>query len=129
MNAFLTEDWLEEAAAALGALAERPGIDADVQYVVSGAPGGKVQVRMEMRSGRITGLAVGKHDDPGCTVTLSYADAVALFAGDLRPEVAFMTGRVKVEGDHRIWLLDLRPVRGDDETGAALAGLRETTTT
>lgn len=129
MNAFLTDEWLEEAAAALAVLPEHPGIDADVQYVVSGAPAGKVQVRAEVRSGRITDLAVGKHDDPGCTVSMSYAEAVALFLGELGPEVAFMSGRVKVEGDHRIWLLDMRPMRGDGAMGAALTALRETSTT
>jgi putative sterol carrier protein len=129
VNAFLTEDWLEEATAALAVLPDRPGVDADVQYVVSGAPGGKVQVRAAVRSGRITELAVGRHDDPDCTVTLSYADAVALFLGELGPEVAFMSGRVKIEGDHRIWLLDMRPMRGDDAMGAALSALRATSTT
>jgi putative sterol carrier protein len=129
VNAFLTEGWLEEAAAALAVLPDRPGVDADVQYVVSGAPGGKVQVRAAVRSGRITELAVGRHDDPDCTVTLSYADAVALFLGELGPEVAFMSGRVKVEGDHRVWLLDMRPMRGDDAMGAALSALRATSTT
>jgi hypothetical protein len=129
VTAFLTEDWLEEAAAAFAVLPDRPGVDADVQYVVSGAPGGKVQVRAAVRSGRITELAVGKHDDPDCTVTLSYADAVALFLGELGPEVAFMSGQVKIEGDHRVWLLDIRPMRGDDAMGAALSALRATSTT
>jgi len=129
VTAFLTEDWLTEAAAAFTVLPDRPGIDADVQYVVSGAPGGKVQVRATVRSGRITELAVGKHDDPDCTVTLSYADAVALFLGELGPEVAFMSGRVKIEGDHRIWLLDMRPIRSDDAMGAALNALRAMSTT
>jgi hypothetical protein len=129
VSAFLTEDWLEEAATAFAVLPDRPGIDADVQYVVSGAPGGKVQVRAAVRSGRITELAVGKHDDPDCTVTLSYADAVALFLGELGPEVGFMSGRVKIDGDHRVWLLDMRPIRADDAMGAALTALRETSTT
>jgi putative sterol carrier protein len=129
VTAFLTEDWLEEAAAAFAVLPDRPGIDADVQYVISGAPGGKVQVCAAVRSGRITELAVGKHDDPDCTVTLSYADAVALFLGELGPEVAYMSGRVKIDGDHRIWVLDMRPIRGDGAVGAALSALREASTT
>lgn len=129
MTAFLSDEWLNEAQVSLADLRTIEGADGVVQYVISGAPDGKVQVHVDVRSGRVTGIAAGKHPDPDCTVTLAYTDAVALFAGELTPEVAFMSGRAKVEGDHRVWLLDLRPVRGSDELAVALASLRQTTTT
>jgi hypothetical protein len=126
---FLSEEWLLEVEDALADLPEIDGVDGIVQYVVSGAPDGKVQFHAEVRSGRLVAIAKGKHPDPQCAVTLDYADAVALFEQGLRAEVAFMSGRAKVEGDHRVWLLDLRPLRRSDQVGAALAALRDTTST
>ena len=129
MSAFLSDEWLTEARVALAGLPKIDGADAIVQYTVSGTPEGKVQAHVVVKSGRVTSIEAGKHSEPDCIVSLAYPEAVALFSGDLTPEVAFMSGRAKVEGDHRVWLLDLRPVRTGEQMGAALASLRKTTTT
>ena len=128
MSAFLSDEWLTEARVALADLPSIDGADGVVQYTVSGAPEGKVQVHVVVRSGRVTSIEPGKHREPDCIVSLAHPEAVALFSGELTPDVAFMSGRVKVEGDHRVWLLDLRPVRASEQFGAALASLRKTTT-
>lgn len=129
MSAFLSEEWLLEVEDALADLPEIEGVDGIVQYVVSGAPDGRVQFHAEARSGQLVAIGPGKHPGPQCTVTLTYEDAVALFEQGLSAEVAFMSGRAKVEGDHRVWLLDLRPLRRSDQVGEALGALRETTST
>ena len=108
MSEFLTDDWLREAREALADLPEIEGADCIVQYVISGAPAGKVQAYAEIASGRVEAIESGKHADPSCTVTLTYEAATALFGGELRPEVAFMSGQAKVEGSHRAWLVDLK---------------------
>ena len=127
MSTFLSEEWLAEARDALSELPAVDGADGVVQYVVSGAPDGKVQAHVEFGSGRMVAADLGKHPEPSCTVTLTYDDAVALFSGELTPEVAFMAGRAKVEGDHRVWLLDLRPVRQGEATATAMEELRRST--
>ena len=44
--------------------------------------------------------AVGTTDAPAdCTVSMSLQDLVELFQGRLQPTVAFMQGRMKVDGD------------------------------
>jgi putative sterol carrier protein len=48
----------------------------------------------------IDGNTVSTEDAPtDCTISLSLADLEALIAGDLSPTMAFMTGKIKVEGD------------------------------
>lgn len=37
--------------------------------------------------------------DTDCTIKLSLEDFESLVAGDLNPTMAFMTGKIKVEGD------------------------------
>ena len=46
------------------------------------------------------GVIVSTTDAPtDCTIKLSMEDFEALLAGDLNPTSAFMTGKIKVEGD------------------------------
>lgn len=49
---------------------------------------------------RIDGSSISTTDGPAdCTIKLSLDDLEALIAGELSPTTAFMTGRIKVEGD------------------------------
>ena len=48
---------------------------------------------------------------------------MAQFGGDLDPDVAYMTGRCKVEGDYARYLFDLRPVFGGEGWTLLLADL------
>jgi putative sterol carrier protein len=48
----------------------------------------------------IDGASVSTTDAPAdCTIKLSLDDFEALISGDLNPTTAFMTGKIKVEGD------------------------------
>jgi putative sterol carrier protein len=48
----------------------------------------------------IDGATVSTSDAPtDCTIKLSLDDLDSLIAGDLNPTMAFMTGKIKVEGD------------------------------
>lgn len=48
----------------------------------------------------INGGAVSTTDaDTDCTIKLSKDNLESLIAGDLNPTMAFMTGKIKVEGD------------------------------
>ncbi|WP_406874043.1 SCP2 sterol-binding domain-containing protein [Aminobacter sp. P9b] len=48
----------------------------------------------------INGATLSTTDAPAdCTIKLSLDDLESLIAGDLNPTMAFMTGKIKVEGD------------------------------
>jgi putative sterol carrier protein len=48
----------------------------------------------------IDGGAISTTDGPAdCTIKLSLDDLESLIAGDLNPTMAFMTGKLKIEGD------------------------------
>ena len=48
----------------------------------------------------IDGNTISTTDGPAdCTITLSLSDFEDLLAGELSPTTAFMTGKIKVEGD------------------------------
>jgi putative sterol carrier protein len=48
----------------------------------------------------IDGTSISTADAPAdCTIKLSLDDLDSLVSGDLSPTTAFMTGRIKVEGD------------------------------
>ena len=69
---------------------------------------------------------MGKRPDATCTLTWTYEDALAALRGaDL--DVAFMRGRLKIDGDYRAFLLDLRPVFASAEGAAAVAALAAVT--
>ena len=120
---FLSPEWLDALAEAGAALPEQPGVDGVVRFVVTATPHGKVQFRLVVIGGRIAELLVGRGGEAEATVTWRYPDAVAQFSGDLDPDVAYMTGRCKVEGDYARYLLDLRPVFGGEGWTLLLADL------
>lgn len=48
----------------------------------------------------IDGATISTTDAPAdCTIKLSLGDLKDLIAGDLSPTAAFMTGKIKIEGD------------------------------
>ena len=48
----------------------------------------------------IDGQSISTADAPAdCTIELSLEDLEALISGELNPTAAFMTGKIKVEGD------------------------------
>ncbi len=107
----LDPDWLAAAAAALADLPGMEGADAVVDYVVSGAPQGKVTVGVTVADGRVTGIAEGRSADPDVVVSGSYETFASILSGESSADAGYMNGALKVEGAHAQWLLDLRAVR------------------
>ena len=120
---FLSEEWVAEFATAGSALPERPGVDGVVRFVVTGTPHGKVQLLVTVAGGRLAEVLATRDGEAEATVTWKYPDAVAQFRGELDPDVAFMTGRCKVEDAYARYVFDLRPVCGSSEWSALLADL------
>ncbi|MXV89848.1 MAG: SCP2 sterol-binding domain-containing protein [Acidimicrobiia bacterium] len=79
---------------------------------ISGGPGGPCRLGVVIRDGRLVELSPGRPAESDCTVTCSAADAAAILRGELDPAVAYMQGRLKLEGAYERVLFGLRPVVG-----------------
>lgn len=80
---------VQEIAASLKSKVESAGFDKSVKFD-TGADGVIV----------INGASISTTDAPtDCTIKLSLDNLESLLAGDLNPTMAFMTGKLKVEGD------------------------------
>jgi hypothetical protein len=119
MSQFLSEDWFTEATATLAALPSAGDASAVLQYAISGGPDGKVTCHAVIEGGVVTGIAPGKADSPDVVATLTFDEAFAVLNGVHSTDTSFMRGAVKIEGDHVVWLLELRDVR--EAAFAALA--------
>ena len=80
---------------------------------MSGGPDGDVKCVLVLDGGRIAETPPGAATDAELTMTLDYATAAEIAAGDLDPSVAFMQGRSKAAGDTGV-LLQLLPLARTD---------------
>lgn len=89
--------WLpEQAAAAPDQAAKLKGINAVIQIVLTGEGGGEYYMTIE--DGKFS-TARGKAASPKLTITQSVPDWRAINAGTLNPQMAFMSGKLKISGD------------------------------
>jgi SCP-2 sterol transfer family len=98
----LSEEWV----AGFVGVGAAPGPTGTFQVVVTGAPDGEGKWHARVDDGVVAESALGARPAPDVTLTLSYADATAIAAGELDPSVAFMQGRLKTAGDPGL-VLDL----------------------
>ena len=76
--------------------AKAQGIDARIQFELGGDNGGSYWVSV------VDGVAKsgeGKIDEPDMTIKAQADDYAAMAQGELNPMQAFMSGRVKVQGE------------------------------
>jgi len=109
--ALLDDEWMDAARNLLGRLPVEGGINASVQYTVTGMPDGKVVLGLSVVDGRFDVLDVGRVSKPSCKISLSIETATEILDGSLDVDVAYMRGALKVEGDHALWLVAMRPWR------------------
>lgn len=123
MAALLDDEWLAAAAEALTGVPGDGEATGVVQYVVTGAPGGKATVHLEVDRGAVGALVAGAHPDPDCVVQLAAADVGALLAGEVTMDVLYMRGTAKVDGDHVLWILGLAAARRHPAWAEACAAI------
>lgn len=121
---YLSDEWMEEAGAALArstvGTGEEPVV---IQYEVTAAPGGKRTYSLTFEDDHIT-LEAGSRADASTSFSLDYDVAAAIARGELSAQAAFMQGRLKLGGDVMVLVHQHALLDGLDD---ALAGLRDRT--
>jgi putative sterol carrier protein len=96
---FLSEDWATEVTKTLQAHEEfKASADMSVQFVVSDAPEGEVKFYLDA-TGDDPVQVLGDLEDADVTITSNYETTSAIFSGELNTQMAFMTGKIKVNGN------------------------------
>lgn len=72
------------------------GVNATFQFVVTGDGGGEWNVAIA--DGKAT-IASGKAENSSIVLTATVEDWLALVNGDLNGQTAFLTGKLKIQGD------------------------------
>ena len=103
---------------------EAPGVASGVaQVTVSGVPSGAVSFHAAVSEGRVS-VAAGRHPRPDMVLSWSYPDFVQAWRGGLSLEAAYMSGRMKLEGDQVLLFDGWRPLLRSRELWDALASVR-----
>lgn len=121
MTRFLGPEWVDAFNEALAdVVIAAPGPNAGLAVrdgrftmcqVVTGGPDGDVQTTLRVVEGRVT-MTAGASPDAAVTIRLTWADAVAMAAGELAPGEAIAAGRVRVRGDLSV-LAEAQSVLGE----------------
>ena len=102
MAKFLSDEYLANATAALAAhsgfTSSIANTELALQFAVSEAPEGDISYYITVADGNAV-MASGALSDPDLTINSTYETAVAVSKGELNTQMAFMTGKLKVEGN------------------------------
>jgi SCP-2 sterol transfer family protein len=128
MARFLSDDWLEQVAAAAAddeeLQAATTGMSLTVQQVVTDTPDGEVAWHVRLADGEVE-IGPGRAAEADIVITESHETAVAVSRGGLTPAEAFASGRLKLAG--QVGLL-VRHQHVFAQLGTALASVRDDTT-
>jgi putative sterol carrier protein len=72
------------------------GLNAVFQFDLSGEGGGKWQISINNEK---CDIKEGAHPSPNTTISMAAQDYLDLAAGKLNPQMAFMTGKLRISGD------------------------------
>jgi putative sterol carrier protein len=72
------------------------GLTAVYQFDLAGEGGGKWQVSINNDT---CDIKEGAHPSPNITISMAAQDYLDMVAGKLNPQMAFMTGKLRISGD------------------------------
>ena len=102
MAKFLTNEWAQEVDKTLnshaGFKSAIGNADLGIAFNVSGGPDGDVAYYLKTANGDVE-LALGNLEWADVTINTTYDTASSISKGDLNVQTAFMTGKLKVEGN------------------------------
>lgn len=114
----LTDEWCGEVLASGAGLAPWPGASVTFSIEVTGAPDGKRRGHVSFRDGVVTSCGTNRLADADCTIEVGHIEAAAMLRGELDPNVAFMTGKLKVDGAYERIVFGLKDWRSAEATTA-----------
>ncbi len=127
MLKYLSDAWMDAAAEAIAAdeslAAAAADLDLAVDYEITGSPFGKRRYQLRFDHGAVA-LVNPPVDEAQVGFSTDYDTAAEIARGGLAVQVAFMQGRLKLEGDVAVLVRDGAALDG---VGDALAELRSTT--
>lgn len=132
---FLNEDWFAAVLDAAQVLPGMKGMSAVVNFEFQGdKPSGEEPVSKQrpaklhchaiLRDGRLEEFAAGKSAEANCSVSCKLSEALAIVLGEDDAEVAYMQGRLKLEGDYGILLFDMRDLYAQPQWKEFVAQVR-----
>lgn len=99
---FLSQEWASAVADALKSSDAFRGAIANaslaLQFNISDAPTGDISYYLAAGDG-VAEVSLGQHETPDVTVGQNYETATAISRGELNTQTAFMSGKLKVEGN------------------------------
>jgi putative sterol carrier protein len=72
------------------------GLNAVYQFDLSGEGGGKWQISINDGT---CDIKEGAHPSPNITISMAAQDYLDMVAGKLNPQMAFMSGKLRISGD------------------------------
>jgi putative sterol carrier protein len=100
---FLTDEWADQVKSALnsseGFQRAAGSQTAKIQQVITGTPDGDEKRYWFRLEGGQTDLGLGDIEGPDATITQDYDTAVALSKNELTGTAAYMSGKLRVQGD------------------------------
>jgi putative sterol carrier protein len=72
------------------------GLNAVYQFDISGEGGGKWQISINNDK---CDIKEGAHPSPNVTISMAAQDYLDMAAGKLNPQMAFMSGKLRISGD------------------------------
>lgn len=135
---FLSEDWFAIVLEAARGLPGMEGLSAVVNFELQGSKPsadepvskqrpGKQHCHAVLRDGKLEELAGGKVLDADCAVSCKLPEALAIVRGEDDAEVAYMQGRLKLEGDYGLLLFGLRDLWAQPQWKEFVAQVRALT--
>lgn len=118
-------DWLENMNQSLNGVEVLEASDGLVQFRVENYPeGGYRLFYVIIESGRIT-VQLGRSKSPDVLLKLQYSDLALIWQGKMSLEEAYMTGKMKLEGNQVLLIDGWRPLRASPELCRILQTARE----
>ena len=100
---FLTDEWADQVKSALnsseGFQRAAGSQSAKIQQVITGTPDGDEKRYWFKLEGGQADLGLGDIEGPDATITQDYDTAVALSKNELTGTAAYMSGKLRVQGD------------------------------
>jgi hypothetical protein len=124
---YLSDDWFDAAGAAITAseslAAATAGVTLGIDYEVTGTPFGKRRYGVRLNEGSVR-FEVPPEGEAEVSFTVDYDTACEIARGVLPVQVAFMQGRLKLDGDVAVLV---RSGPALDEVTDVFAALRDST--